>query len=366
LRADQRTGYPKNAVWRGLSAFEYFKLHGYATAYFSSQNEKWGDMDSWLKIPAVDTYFDSENFSGETWENEDDSAGLIRLIRSGVARAGKVEDSHTLDFAADWAERNVAEPFFLGLNLQNTHYHYYIPEQGERPFQPDQLGFRAVYAAWPKDQKPVVWNRYLNAVYNVDRALGHFIERLQRAGIWDRAVVLVVGDSGEAFYEHGYSNHSGPMYEEVARTLTLLKLPLGDQRNGERWTTPVSHVDLVPALADLAGLKPWPGFQGQAPWNRTGNNAVYMTANAIVREDSVVQWPWKMLWRRFPDRSLELYDLEQDPGETRNLVESLPGVAVRLQQDIESWRACQISYYADTKAHSRLQPPRYDNNVQAN
>jgi len=360
LRADRRKGYPKDAPWRGISAFEYFKLHDYSTAYFSSQNEKWGDMVNWLNIPAIDTYFDSENYTGSTWENKDDDAGLIRLIRAGIARSGKVEDSRTLDYAAKWAEQHTTEPFFLGLNLQNTHYHYFIPDGGHRPLQPDELGFRAVYAAWPKDQAHVVRNRYLNAAYNVDAAVARFAERLKLAGIWDKAIVLMVGDSGEAFYEHGYSNHSGPMYEEVARTLAILKLPEGDPRNGQRWKMPVSHVDLLPALVESAGLEEWPGFQGRSPWKMSGDPVVYMTVNAIALENSAIKWPWKLMVRKFPDVTRELYNLESDPHEAQNLVDVEPGIAMRMIQDMESWRECQLGYYADASAYTRIQPPRYN------
>lgn len=359
LRADHRLGYPRDADWRGLSVFEYFKLQGYSTAYFSSQNEKWGEMINWLAIPGVDTYFDSERFEGDTWENPDDAAGLISLIRAGYARSGKVADAHTLDFAADWIERHAREPFFIGLNLQNTHYHYFIPEGGERPFLPDELGFRAVYSAWPREQAGNVRNRYLNAAYNVDAAFAEFAARLKRAGVWDKAVVLVVGDSGEAFYEHGFGNHSGPMYEEVARTLAILKLPRGDVRNGTSWGAPVSHVDFVPALLDLAGLPEWAGFQGRAPWQHSGNVPVYMTVNALTVEDAVVRWPWKLMKRTFPKNEMELYNLETDPDETQNQLDARPGIARELLQDVQSWRQCQIGYYADRQAHVRIQPPRF-------
>jgi arylsulfatase A-like enzyme len=359
LRAERRLGYPPDAAWRGLSVFEYFKLHDYSTAYFSSQNEKWGNMINWLKIPAIDTYFDSENFAGETWENHDDSAGLVALIRAGYARAGKVEDSKTLGLAAEWIEKHASEPFFIGLNLQNTHYHYFIPEGGARPFKPDEFGFRAVYSAWPADQAPVVRNRYMNAAYNVDAAVQQFRERLERAGVWDKAVVLVVGDSGEAFYEHGFGNHSGPMFEEVAKTLALLKLPKGDPRNGTKWKQPISHVDFVPALVELSGMQDWAGFQGTVPWKQPTGHPVYMTVNALSRENSVLRWPWKLMVRQLPDRSLALFNLESDPLETRNAIEHQPVVALEMLKDLNSWKACQMGYYADAEAHLHLQPPRY-------
>jgi arylsulfatase A-like enzyme len=359
LRADRRLGYPVNAPWRGISAFEYFKLHGYGTAYFSSQDERWGEMINWLKIPAVDTFFDSENFVGETGLTPDETARMIARVHAEHTEAGKVEDTRTLQLAGDWIERHTQEPFFIGLNLQNTHFTYVIPKGGAQPFQPGELGFRATYAPWPAARAAVVRNRYLNAAFNIDAAVGRLAERLRRAGVWDRAIVLVVGDNGEAFTEHGYVNHGGPMFDEVGRTLAILKLPRGDARNGKGFARAVSHIDFVPLLAKLAGLPEWPGFQGRSPWQRQPDSPVFMTVNFMTRENAVVRWPWKLMSRTFPVRTLELYDLESDPAELHNQAREHPDVAVHLEADIAAWRTCQLSYYSDAHAHTRLHPPRF-------
>ncbi len=256
-------------------------------------------------------------------------------------------------------EKHASEPFFLGMNLQNTHYNYFIPEGGAHPYLPDELGFRAIYSAWPKEKAPIVRNRYLNAAYNVDAAVATFVERLKKAGVWDKAAVLVIGDGGEAFYEHGLGNHSGPMYDEVATTLAMLKLPKGDPRNGTHWPHPVSHVDFVPLLAEVSGGPSWPGFQGTVPWQRPADAPVYLAADAIVREDSVVRWPWKLMLRTFPQGSLELYNLQTDPKETQSVVSTNQPLALEMLKDLKSYRVCQFGYYADSKAYTKLQPPRY-------
>ncbi|HEY1284299.1 MAG TPA: sulfatase-like hydrolase/transferase, partial [Steroidobacteraceae bacterium] len=184
--------------------------------------------------------------------------------------------------------------------------------------------------------------------------------RLRAAGVWDRAVVLIIGDNGEEFREHGYVIHGGPMHDEQARTLAILKLPKGDARGGTLFERPMSHIDFVPLLVQLAGLPEWNGFQGRSPFLASGDPPVFMLVNAVVREYDVVRWPWKLMRRTFPQRAVELYDLEADPRERHNLARALPHTVAQLSRDMESWRSCQLSYYADSKAYTQLAPPRYD------
>jgi len=211
LRGAGKETYPMDAPWRGTSLFGAFKQAGYNTAYISSQNEHWGEMVNWLKTPDVNNFFHSEDYKGSTWENMDDEAGLASLIRKGISTAGKIEDSQTLKLASEWIFTQPSNtPFFLGMNLQNTHYSYVIPSGGKEPHQPSKIGFQAIYYSWPQDQAPVVKNRYLNAVINLDNLLNQFSETLKQRGLWDECLLVVLGDNGEGFYEHNFGNHSGP------------------------------------------------------------------------------------------------------------------------------------------------------------
>jgi len=123
LRANYREPYSEESVSRGLSIFEYFNNIGYKTGYISSQNEKWGDMINWLKGKGIDYFYHSENYDKETWFNEDDKGGLSQLIKNKKATAGKIEDSETIKIAEKWLSGIDHDiPFFLGMNLQNTHF----------------------------------------------------------------------------------------------------------------------------------------------------------------------------------------------------------------------------------------------------
>lgn len=358
LRGAGKESYPVDAPWRGTSLFRAFKDSGYRTAYISSQNERWGNMINWLKTPDVDYFFDSENFDGETWENYDDLAGLGGMLKRGLVTAGKVEDSQTLAIARQWISSNSGSPgFFLGMNLQNTHFSYVMPPGGIEPYQPSELGFDAVYYRWPESKKDNVRNRYLNAVTNVDSLLEKFSQYLKQRGIWDECLFVVVGDNGEGFYEHGFGNHSGPMYDEAVRTFSVIKLPESLRKAPFRVTHPISHIDIAASIPFYAGIGVPESFQGlpihisdQLP------RPVYMYSNAIVRQFGIVSWPWKLLMTEYPETQEELYRLDTDPQESINLAPTSSSEKKKLSEALRLWINTQKAYYGSSAYGTKIPP----------
>ncbi len=355
LRGGKSNHYRLSDPWRGTSIFEVFHRLGYKTAYISSQNEKWGTMGNWLRIPALDYYFDSEQYKGNTWVNEDDKAGLVALIKQKVATAGKVEDSATLSIGKDWIS---AQPdpnrIFVSFNLQNTHFSYVIPRGGEEPYQPGDLDFPAIYGVWPKNRVSVVKNRYYNAFFNLDKMIRNFVDFLKEKGIWDNCYFIILGDSGEAFYEHGFANHSGPMYDEEMRTFCLIKPPKGTA-SATSVSQPISHIDIFPALLDMMKVPAPKSFQGISPFS--GNRRfVYMDSNALIQQDGIIQWPWKLLLTWYP-HGIELFNMEKDPLEQHNLYWNNKKMADTLHNQLMKWRSRQLTYYNLPELYKNYWPP---------
>jgi arylsulfatase A-like enzyme len=357
LRANYRLDYPKESLSRGLSIFEYFDNMGYITGYISSQNEKWGNMINWLKGKGIDYFYHSENYDKETWFNEDDEGGIQHLIKNKKATAGKIEDSETIRIAKRWInDLERSNNFFLGMNLQNTHFDYFVPEDSEQPFQPSVIDFPMTYYDWPPEKKKNVKNRYLNAFFNLDKIIEDFVEYLKAKGIWDKCYFIIIGDSGEAFYEHGFGNHSGSMYDEIARTFTIIKPP--KDIKPKIIDKAISHIDLFPTLLDIMKL-PIPGsFQGFSAFDSTAVRNVFMHNNSFVIEDGLVHWPWKMLKTYHPNKDIKLYNLALDPQEKNNKFNSYPNIAKKMEEKINLFRASQIEYYKNPEYFIKYNPPK--------
>ena len=244
------------------------------------------------------------------------------------------------------------------MNLQNTHFSYVNPPGGITPYQPAETDAGAIYYLWPKELKEIFRNKYLNAVVNLDRQLAAFADDLKTKGLWDDALVVIVGDSGEAFHEHGFGNHSGPMYDEVMRTFVLVKPPLGSPVPRGTYTKVISHLDITATIPDLLGIPVPASFQGRSVFGPDKARPVFMHTNAIIKQNGLVSWPWKLLKTYYPFEKAELYNLAQDPGETMNLTASEPATTQALSGQLDLWINRHLLYYSGPEYYLRYNPPK--------
>ncbi len=201
-------------------------------------------------------------------------------------------------------DEGAAQPFFLWLHLVEPHYVY------ERSAAAPDFGGdeRALYDA---------------DIAEADRQLGRLLRGLAGRGLLERSVLLVTGDHGEEFGEHGERWHGSNLYEPQLRTVSLLRVPGVAAR---RVRDAVSLVDFTPTLADLlgvaAGASAWMG-RDLAPLLLGQGRGAPTTALYLenFRVDSgaqalygVVEGAEKCLYDAERGR-FELYDLRADPGE---------------------------------------------------
>lgn len=165
--------------------------------------------------------------------------------------------------------------------------------------------------------------RFMKEVEQVDASIGRLREALVELGIAERTVLVVAGDHGEGFGQHGTRYHSVNLYEELIRVPLFVHVPGVTPREV---LEPITLVDLGPTILDLFG-QPTPGtFLGQSlvPFLR-GESPRLTRPIAAEWEggQALVYGKWKAINEHKKGR-LELYDLETDPRETRNLADE-PG-----------------------------------------
>jgi choline-sulfatase len=143
--------------------------------------------------------------------------------------------------------------------------------------------------------------------------------------------------------------HGRTLYEGEARIPLLVHWP-GRLKPRDVYE-PVSHLDILPTLAELAGAKPHPAFQGSSlaePARLSGKHpAIFMNIQGLVRAESVVCWPWKLIVEK-NSRTIQLFDLRDDPEELCDLVEQEPGVAAVLAEVLRKQMKVQVEYHRKT------------------
>lgn len=201
---------------------------------------------------------------------------------------------------------------------------------------------------------------YAGEVSYVDAAIGDLLAGLAERGLLDEMLVVVTGDHGETFWEHAdLWNHGLLVYQTTVQVPLVLRFPDGRHR-GVVVDGPVSSVDVLPTLCELLGLEAPARCEGTSlvplmkglPFER---GAVFSEATQPWTVERAGEWgnlrkpqcirqgPWKYVIAPYAGAE-QLFHLERDPGEQRDLLRGAPtaeALAKRdeLRAELERWRA---------------------------
>lgn len=184
--------------------------------------------------------------------------------------------------------------------------------------------------------------RYLAAVRHADGLIASLCEELQRLGLSESTLLVITGDHGDAFGEHGWFCHGHALFEEDVHVPMILVSP----RIGEIGCDPGivgSHIDLWPTLAELYGIPPDPLWQGRSLLSGPQDRRAYFyrPGAAGLREGS-----YKYLWNYLAGQE-SLYDLQSDPHEKTNIAAARPELCLPFRRRLRSW----AEYQGDSTQH---------------
>ncbi len=258
-----------------------------------------------------------------------------------------------MDHAADWvrARRGDDRPFCLVYSCHEPHPPYTSPEPFHSSYDPDDMelpptwkdpGGPALLAHRQAEQLRVVtdWNEramramraaYWGAVTYVDHLVGRLVTALLDAGKWDDTLFVFFSDHGEMLGYHGLAAKGAVMYEDLMRVPLVIRPP-GGLGSPHRCQRLVSLVDLVPTIVRMCGGQPSPDLQGvdvgalalggDEPLNQ-GVAGEFHSVNWTDPLHPLRMWVgerWKYVESQ--DGSDELYDLQEDPLEVHNRIDS--------------------------------------------
>jgi arylsulfatase A-like enzyme len=177
----------------------------------------------------------------------------------------------------------------------------------------------------------------------VDREVGRLRRILEDKGLLDRVVLIVTADHGDELYERGQIGHGGRVYEETLHIPLVMRFPKGVGPAGVRVKTLVDLLDLAPTILDvmgLAGAKGSEEFEGRSLLPVIfGHAGKPMIVGRTMQERpsySFRDGPWKLIYSVRSGQA-ELYQLANDPGETRGLAATQPVRADFYRETLCRW-----------------------------
>jgi arylsulfatase A-like enzyme/Flp pilus assembly protein TadD len=211
--------------------------------------------------------------------------------------------------ATAWLD-TVPEPFF-------GFVHYYDPHAPFEPLPP----YDSLYAGRPYDGE----------IAYTDAALGRLLERLERRGISENTLIVVVSDHGEGLGEHGEVAHGVLLYDTTVRVVLVMRLP-GDHPAARerslplRISQPVRLIDVAPTILEALGMEAG-GIDGRSLLPLVRGETLSPEFSYLETFYPYFAYNWSPLrgvrfgeWKYILAPEEEIYNLESDPGEMRNLI----------------------------------------------
>jgi arylsulfatase len=218
--------------------------------------------------------------------------------------------------------RTAPRPFLAVVGFHGPHPPYAAPDEFSRLYNPQEMTVpsRVVYNYHGQPLSDSDWRdlkvQYYGAVSWIDYCLGQLLAEMDST-----AIVVYTSDHGDILGDHGYFSKGLFAYEGNVRVPLVLRIP----PFAGYYPHLVQHIDLVPTLLRLAGVAVPPGIQGHSlvevlqsgdVLNRHVLSMIgYSPRLRMLRTERFKYWMY--------DQIEVVFDLKEDPGETRNIHRNL-------------------------------------------
>ena len=384
---DNNTAIPAGTVFFP----SYLQKVGYKTGFFgkwhmgAEVDDPKPGFDQWVSFKGQGTYLPNPN-------------GL-NVNGKHVPQKGYITDELT-DYALDWLRTVPKEqPYFLYLSHKAVHSEFIPAARHKGKYKDAKFIYPPTMAAdgemaqhrpmWVQNQRnswhgvefayhsnldiAEYYKRYCETLMAVDESLGRVFQELEARGELDSTLVIYMGDNGFAFGEHGLIDKR-TSYEESMRVPMLARCP-ELFHGGQTVKEQVAGLDIMPTVLDVAGAQIPSGLDGKswlllaqgkpANWRKELLYEYYWERNFpqtptqhAIRNDRYKFIRYQGIW----DID-ELYDLQEDPLESRNLIfdpkhqELIKQMRERLFDLLEETNGMNIPLQRDRGGQSNKRNP---------
>lgn len=295
--------------------------------------------------------------------------GFQTIVLAFENRAlGEVRSGWTHENAAEWAvaKHRAGKPFFLFVNDMEPHIPYVPPEPFAQRFLSPQLSSADVAAgrAWSgldclghilgvkKAPAPVlaaISDLYDAEIATLDSTFPQLLQPLAAVGALDNTIVVIVGDHGENLGEHELLDHKWSLHRTLLHVPLVIRYP-PKIRPGTRVDDVVRLEDVAPTVWELTGNPPPEGvLDGQSLLHPTSGRVARGSFGTTMHfKDELVKlfptadhgllavairsiYDGRHHYIRYSDGREELYDVDKDPLESRDLSLEAPDVLAALR-----------------------------------
>jgi len=247
----------------------------------------------------------------------------------------------------------VESPFFAWIHYMDVHWPYYLEETLVHPAEIAQawqdraiMEGRSNYKRTKSistSQRSHFIELYERSLHYLDAQIGRLMNQLDQLGYGSNTVVIAVADHGEEFLDHDRWGHwESNLFDEILKVPLIFRIP--DEPGGQIIRRQVRLLDLMPTILEMCGCPEPGGLMGTSLtplWSEQGVAYDGAVALSEMRRDpwhrvAVRTEAFKYIWdSKRPDQP-ELYDLQADPAEKKNVNSSYPREVSQFQARVDT------------------------------
>jgi len=259
------------------------------------------------------------------------------------------------DGAMKFIEANKERPFFCYIPTNAPHGPYNVADKYSRPYRDKGVDSRQA--------------NFYGMITNIDENMGRIMQRLKQLGLEENTILIFMTDNGTSgSYSGGMRGKKGSEYEGGHRVPCFIRWPSGGLTGGSDIDRLTAHIDLLPTLIEMCGLKEPRGvkFDGDSLVQLLKGQEMNWPDRTLITDSQRIEHPEK--WRKsavMTDRwrlvnGRELYDIKADPGQKNDIADGQPQVVEKLRKAYEDWWADvsqRFDEYCETILGSDKQNP---------
>jgi iduronate 2-sulfatase len=328
----------KDAGWQSHAFGKLYHLGGGKDA---EARQRWMDVGrSWHTAQA----FGATKTGRKLLEGRDVTGGTLKWCQWGAAD-GTDDDQPDGQIAAATVamiEKLGDTPWFIGCGFMKPHDPFIAPKKYFDLYPPDSLkiwsdpakltavrkesvgfgDYGTAFAKFTEQEWRELFRAYLAGTSFMDAQLGRVLDSLDKGKLWDKTIVIFVGDHGYHTGEREWWNKN-TLFERSCRAPLVIAAP--GMTGGQKTTSLVEFVDLYPTVAEFCGLKTPHAVAGASlqpiladPAARIKDAAFTLVSrNAKLYGQSIRTARWR--FTRWSDGKTELYDHAADPEELHDV-----------------------------------------------
>jgi arylsulfatase A-like enzyme/tetratricopeptide (TPR) repeat protein len=233
--------------------------------------------------------------------------------------------NEVMDAALDWLEDQKSSPFFAWIHFYDPHTPYEPPEPYLSEYGPRGLA-----------------GLYDGEIAFMDQQIGRCLSWLEKNGLDESTILVLVGDHGEGLGSHGEGTHGYFIYDYAVHVPLIIVTPFKSLQ-GVRVSSQVRVIDIFPTLLEMTAITP--------PAETQGRSLLPLMFRPQKEEEGIayaesmspnLQFGWSSIhslrttqYKYIDAPKAELYDLTRDPDEQTNLLGQYPDIAREMKDTLD-------------------------------